>query len=92
MIRRADMKAKICDFVYEQFPLARQRGLGAEDSLLESGVVDSLGVLDLMAFLESEFNVSISDEEMVSENFKSVSRLADLVLQKLGGENAAWTS
>ena len=47
--------ARILAFVLERFPFARQRKVAPEDSLLESGIVDSLGVLELVDFLETTF-------------------------------------
>ena len=45
-------------------------------SFLEEGIVDSTGVLELVMFVEETFNITVKDEEIVPENFDSVSRLA----------------
>ena len=52
--------ARILAFVQERFPFARQRRVAREDSLLESGIVDSLGVLELVEFLERTFGISVT--------------------------------
>jgi acyl carrier protein len=70
-------------FILEKFPLARKRGISDADSLLESGIVDSMGVLELVTFVEQEFGINVSDEELVPENFQSIRLLADFVLAKL---------
>ena len=72
-------------FVRDQFPLAAQRDLGDEDSLLESGAVDSLGVLDLVGFLEERFGVHVEDEDVVGEHFESVAAMARFVESKRAG-------
>lgn len=54
-----------------------------EVSFLESGVVDSLGLAQLVTFLEEEFEISIRDEELVPENLDSVARAAAFVERKL---------
>ena len=51
-------------------------------SFLEEGVVDSTGVLELVMFVEETFGVSVEDQEIVPENFDSVSRLAAYIRQK----------
>jgi acyl carrier protein len=70
-------------FILEKFPLARKRGITDADPLLESGIMDSMGVLELVTFVEQEFGVNVSDEELVPENFQSIRLLADFVLTKL---------
>ena len=56
-----------------------------DDSLLDSGVVDSMGVLELVTFLESEFTIEIDDEEVVPENFESVASIVSFVSGKRSG-------
>ncbi len=74
--------ARILAFVLERFPFARQRGVAPGDSLLESGIVDSLGVLELIEFLERTFGISITEEDLLPENFDSIARMAGLVHRK----------
>jgi acyl carrier protein len=72
-------------FVLEKFPQAKKKNLRDSDKLLESGIVDSLGILDLVAFLESDFQVHISDEELLPENFQTVEAMAQFVERKRNG-------
>jgi acyl carrier protein len=72
-------------FVLEKFPQAKKKNLRDSDKLLESGIVDSLGILDLVAFLESDFQVHISDEELLPENFQTVEAIAQFVERKRNG-------
>jgi len=67
---------RIRGFVNEKFPLARKRNIKDSDELLESGIMDSLGVLDLVAFIESEFGLTVSDEDLSPENFRSIENVA----------------
>lgn len=73
---------RIRGFILEKFPLAVKRALKDTDPLLESGIVDSLGVLDLVAFVEKEFAILVVDEELLPENFQSIDRLAAFVRRK----------
>ncbi len=81
--------ARILAFVQERFPFARQRRVAREDSLLESGIVDSLGVLELVEFLERTFGISVTEEDLLPENFDSIRRMADLVGRKVAGRPPA---
>jgi len=55
-------------------------------SFLEEGIVDSIGVLELVGFIEETFNVSVEDREIVPDHFDSVSRLAEYIRRKLNHE------
>jgi acyl carrier protein len=74
-----DAISRIREFVLQKFPLARKRKVENSDNLLESGVIDSLGVLELVAFLQQEFGVAISDDDLTPENFKNIECMAQFV-------------
>ncbi|MBI5759806.1 MAG: acyl carrier protein [Planctomycetales bacterium] len=73
------------NFVTENF-LFGQGGdsFSNQDSFLESGIIDSTGVLELVTFLESEYKVSIADDELVPDNLDSIDRLLAFIERKLG--------
>lgn len=48
-------------------------------SFLEEGIVDSVGIMELVAFVEENFNVKVKDEDITPENFDSVDRLAEYI-------------
>jgi acyl carrier protein len=74
---------QIRKFLVERFPQARH--LSNDDALLDKGVVDSLGILEIVAFLEQAFHMTVADEELLPENFQSVERLATFVQSKVNG-------
>lgn len=53
--------------------------LGEDDQLVESGIIDSLGVMTLLSFLEEKFTIQIPDSELTPENFSSLSTITSLV-------------
>jgi acyl carrier protein len=57
-------------------------GLTDETSLLEGGVIDSLGIVKLVSFLESEFGIKVPDEEIVPRYFESIRALSTYVESK----------
>ena len=75
--------SRIRQFVLQTFPLARKRNISDNTDLLESGIIDSLGVLDLVAFLQQEFAVAVDDGDLTPENFKSIEAMAQFVERML---------
>ena len=78
------IEQRIHGFLLEKFPLARKSGVNKDTALLEKGILDSLGILDVVSFLENEFSLVVSDEELVPENFQSLGTLTTFVLRKTG--------
>lgn len=54
-----------------------------EASFLEEGIIDSLGIIELVAFVEKTFGISVADSELLPINFDSVSKLSSFVTSKL---------
>ncbi|MCX6043816.1 MAG: acyl carrier protein [Chloroflexi bacterium] len=80
-----NIKVQIRQFVAKNFPLARQQAnLLDTDSLFNSGIVDSLGVLDLVTFIEDEFGVIVADEDLLAENFETIEQMEAFVQAKQG--------
>ncbi len=50
-----------------------------QDLLIESGIIDSLGIMSLLSFLEERFSVQIPSEDLMPENFSSISSIAALI-------------
>lgn len=73
---------RIKDFILRHFPMARKQGLKSDEKWLETGMIDSLGILDLVHFLEEEFSVTISDDELQPENFQSLDAVVEFVGNK----------
>jgi acyl carrier protein len=75
----------------EQFilsELSQGRGITAidpGDNLLAKGIVDSHGVMELVAFLEERYGISVRDEDLTPENFESVARIDEFVARKQDG-------
>jgi acyl carrier protein len=61
----------------------RDKELDDNESLIESGVFDSLALMKLLTFLEENFEIQISGDELVMENFESLNAISQLVENKL---------
>jgi len=81
---RVDVTDVLRRFVLEHFPTARQTNLPDDAPLLESGIVDSLGILELVTFVTETFGVTVSDEDLQPENFSSIRQLAAFVERRRG--------
>jgi acyl carrier protein len=74
-----DDRSKIRQFLLTNFYVPDPALLGDEASLLDHGIVDSTGVLEVVAFLEDTFGIKVADTEMVPDNLDSVARIAAYV-------------
>jgi acyl carrier protein len=77
-------------FISENF-MFRDDGqaIAADASLLEAGIIDSTGVLELICFLESTYDIQVADEEMLPENLDSIRAISGYVRRKLEPQQAA---
>lgn len=81
----SEVKAKLRDFLSNNFLLGKGSAqLGDKDSFLESGIVDSTGILEFVGFLQDTWNIEVADEELLPENFDSIDNLSAFVLRKIG--------
>jgi acyl carrier protein len=82
VIEMTTLDVRIREFIQENFPTPGE--LPGDQSLLQSGIIDSLGVLSLVTWIEQEFEVVVDDDDVVPENLDSVDRLVAFVDRKLG--------
>jgi acyl carrier protein len=78
----SDVKALITTQLVENFIFDRGRVLDPDASLMEEGVLDSVGVFELITWLEKTFAISVGDRDLTPENLDSVNRLTDFVTAK----------
>jgi acyl carrier protein len=76
------LKKQIRDFVTTNFYVADPNALEDGTSLLDQGIIDSTGVLEVIMFVESAFGVTVEDAEMLPENLDSIERIAAFVQRK----------
>lgn len=79
-----DTASRVRAYLIENFLYMRgDRWLDEDERLLDSGILDSMGVMELMAFLEEEFGVEVVDVEITEQNLGSVRSIASYVDGKL---------
>ena len=74
-----DSKEKIRSFIVDNFYVPETANLADDTPLIESGIVDSTGVLEVVAFLEETFDIAIPDEDMLPANLDTIGRMASYV-------------
>ena len=62
-------------------------GLGDGESLLEAGVIDSMGVLELVSFIEKNYGIAVLEDEMMPENFDTVDAMAAFIERRRGAQS-----
>ena len=83
MLNQGIVVERIRKFLVQQFPATKN--VDNDEPLLNNGLIDSLGILDVVAFLEKEFGIAVSDEDLLPENFGSIQNLSNFVQQKANG-------
>ena len=76
------VRERIRRYIQESILLGCDAGLTDSGSLIEAGIIDSTGAIELVAFLESEFAIVIADEELTPDNLDSIDRICGLVERK----------
>ena len=77
-----ELQQQIRDFVATNFYVADPNSLEDRTSLLDQGIIDSTGVLEVIMFIETTFGVTVDDSEMLPENLDSIERIASYVGRK----------
>ena len=78
------IRAELTEFIVMNYLFGDvERAPRDDDALVEAGVIDSTGVLELIEFLESHFGVEVTEAETVPENLGSISALTKFVTSKL---------
>jgi len=73
------------NIINENFVFNSEEKPSSNQSLLETGILDSYSVLTFVMSLEEKFNISIEDEELVPDNLDSIKKAAIFVNNKLAG-------
>jgi len=78
-----NIKSDIRKYIIESFLYGNDDNtLGDDVSFLENGIIDSTGVLELVSFVQETFGIKVKDEELIPNNFDSLSKLEAFIVQK----------
>jgi acyl carrier protein len=76
-----DRKALLTEYIKNEIMRNRNAQVDENEDLLSAGILDSLGILRLVAFVEETFGIQVPDQDVVYDNFKSVSALEEYLHQ-----------
>ena len=80
------VRDKVRGFILQNYLFTTDpAALGLDDSLLERGVVDSSGMMEIIFFIEEQLGVTMREDEMIPDNLDSVNKIARFVQAKLQG-------
>ena len=83
IIKSKQIEENLLGYIQKEFlPNNSKFSPGYEDNLFDQGIVDSAGLISLIAFIETEFKITIPDEDLLPENFKSISATAEYLRSK----------
>ncbi len=83
------IESEVREFIATQLLYAPEGFTFSDDaSLLKEGIVDSMGITELVAFVQSQFGIEVDPQEVIPENFDSVKNLATYVRRKRGAPQA----
>jgi acyl carrier protein len=79
----SDIQNVIIEFIRDNFIAGRSDVVIDHDlSLIEKGIMDSTGVLELVEFLESTYSIKVEDEELIPENLETISNIIKFLKTK----------
>lgn len=86
MVEPKDVENAVTAFIVENFLFGNAADAPAPgSSFMETGLIDSTGILELVAFLEGKYGIQVADDQLVPENLDSVASIAAFVVRTKGG-------
>ena len=78
-----DIESEISRFIADRFLFGDETKLSVQDSLLEAGIVDSTGILEIIAFLEQQYEIKVDDDEIIPENLDTIGAISAYLSKKM---------
>lgn len=79
---KMDINEQIRTFVKSNFYVSDPTALADGASLLDRGIIDSTGVLEVISFIEETFGIKVEDSEMLPDNLDSIERIVNFIVHK----------
>ena len=80
-----DIRQTVRNYIAKNLLFSDTFPFGDEVSFLTEGIIDSIGVMELVAFVGQEFKINVEADEVTPDNFDSVQRISDFVARKQAG-------
>ena len=76
-----DISEKLSNYITDEFIEDKQASIAYREDILNTGIIDSIGMIRLVNFIEQEFNIQVLSEDMTFDNFRNIERITDYVKQ-----------
>ena len=84
-ITKEQLIVSVKSFIVDNFMFGNDsEEIGADDSFMETGIIDSTGILELIEYIEETYCIHINDNELIPENLDSLNNISTFVISKLG--------
>lgn len=77
-----DYESEIRQFIVDRFLFGDDKQLSEDQSLLEAGIVDSTGILEIVAHLEGNYGIKVGNDELVPENLDTIANISAFLRKK----------
>jgi acyl carrier protein len=78
------IQQELHDFLTENFAVDGEvRPIGLGESLIQSGIVDSTGLLELVSFVETRYGLPVPDEDLLPENFETIANISAYITARM---------
>jgi acyl carrier protein len=84
-IPQGSIKSRMKDFIVRTYLGRKDAPLGDGDSFLGEGIIDSIGVIELVAFIQETYNIKIAVPEIIPANLDTLDNLERFIIRKLSG-------
>jgi acyl carrier protein len=79
----AGFEYEIRQFLAEKFLFGDDTKLSNDESLLDAGIIDSTGILELISHLEQQYKIKVNDDELTPENLDTIARICEFLNKKI---------
>ncbi len=86
VMNEADIRKKLREFIKNNFLLGNDSSLTDDDSFMGKGIVDSTGILEVVSFVEENFDFKLPDEDLMPENLDSINNLVKYVTARASAQ------
>jgi len=79
----SEMREQVRTYIVDNFLFGDDNGLEDSTSFLESGMIDSTGILEVISYLEEQFAIKVHDDELIPENLDSIGNIVGFLGTKM---------
>ena len=83
---KQEIQEALLGFIISNFMVEREE-IDLEKSLIDEGIIDSFGLIEISSFIEDDFSIAVKEDDMVRENFGSVLKIVDFIHRRRGAEH-----